>query len=269
MSGHVVPAGPFGPSISHSLCAASTCAKTPSQETYVVHTLRGEGFDASEDGTGRGIPLVPIVLQEGAVIENPKAGPQGKGWQEDLAYTPEARHRPQMVYDMRGNGNGNVSPTLTKEAAGDRPSDYAPVVLSFTAGNLARGEGPRPSTSVFPTLGKDAGDQHPCIFQQNSRSEVRSLGDKAGTVAAEPGAQCQNYLKTGMAVRRLTPVECARLQGFPDYHTRIPWRGKDSLSCPDGPQYKAIGNSWAVPVVTWIGRRIAEYEEVAGLVDSL
>lgn len=57
-----------------------------------------------------------------------------------------------------------------------------------------------------------------------------------------------------MAVRWLTPVECERLQGFPDGYTNIPWR--KSLESPDGPRYKALGNSWAVPVVRWIGFRI-------------
>jgi DNA (cytosine-5)-methyltransferase 1 len=57
-----------------------------------------------------------------------------------------------------------------------------------------------------------------------------------------------------MAVRRLTPVECERLQGFPDNYTDIKAKGKPT---PDGPRYKALGNSWAVPVVRWIGERIA------------
>ncbi|WP_405083894.1 phage N-6-adenine-methyltransferase [Morganella morganii] len=57
-------------------------------------------------------------------------------------------------------------------------------------------------------------------------------------------------------VRRLTPVECERLQGFPDNHTLISWRGKDAADCPDGPRYRAIGNSMAVPVMRWIGERI-------------
>jgi DNA (cytosine-5)-methyltransferase 1 len=60
-----------------------------------------------------------------------------------------------------------------------------------------------------------------------------------------------------MAVRRLTPVECSRLQGFPDdYLSQVPWRGKPTP--PDGPMYKALGNSWAVPNVRWIGKRIQE-----------
>lgn len=64
-----------------------------------------------------------------------------------------------------------------------------------------------------------------------------------------------------MLVRRLTPLECERLQGFPDGHTLIAWKGKPAEECPDGPRYKAIGNSMAVPVMRWIGKRIALVDE--------
>jgi site-specific DNA-cytosine methylase len=64
------------------------------------------------------------------------------------------------------------------------------------------------------------------------------------------------------AVRRLTPVECERLQGFPDNWTRIPYRGKPAEQCPDGPRYKACGNSMAVPVMRWIGERIQMMEDI-------
>lgn len=64
----------------------------------------------------------------------------------------------------------------------------------------------------------------------------------------------------GMAVRRLTPTECERLQGFPDGYTNIPWRGKPES--PDGPRYKALGNSWAVPCARWIGERIQLVEGI-------
>jgi DNA (cytosine-5)-methyltransferase 1 len=62
-------------------------------------------------------------------------------------------------------------------------------------------------------------------------------------------------------VRRLTPIECERLQGFQDNFTRIPWRNKQEDDCPDGPRYKALGNSMAVPVMRWIGERIMKVEE--------
>lgn len=80
-------------------------------------------------------------------------------------------------------------------------------------------------------------------------------GGDGAMVASEIGDK-----PTGLSpilVRRLTPLECERLQGFPDGHTLIAWKGKPAEECPDGPRYKAIGNSMAVPVMRWIGRRIA------------
>ena len=65
-------------------------------------------------------------------------------------------------------------------------------------------------------------------------------------------------MMTNARVRKLTPRECERLQGFPDDWTKIPYKGKDTENCPDSPRYRAIGNSWAVPCVRWIGKRIQE-----------
>jgi DNA (cytosine-5)-methyltransferase 1 len=78
----------------------------------------------------------------------------------------------------------------------------------------------------------------------------------AENIAPSMGAKNPTAVTTAMAVRRLTPTECERLQGFPDGYTNIPWR--KAAESPDGPRYKALGNSWAVPVVAWIGKRIQE-----------
>jgi DNA (cytosine-5)-methyltransferase 1 len=88
--------------------------------------------------------------------------------------------------------------------------------------------------------------------------EQNAMIDAFGTLKARTagGGFEGSVMQTNMAVRRLTPVECERLQGFPDDYTQIPWRKKPADECPDGPRYKALGNSWAVPVVAWIGRRI-------------
>ena len=67
--------------------------------------------------------------------------------------------------------------------------------------------------------------------------------------------------ETNTVVRRLTPKECERLQGFPDNWTNIPWKGKGTA--PDSLRYKALGNSMAVPVMHWIGVRIMEANQVA------
>jgi DNA (cytosine-5)-methyltransferase 1 len=66
-------------------------------------------------------------------------------------------------------------------------------------------------------------------------------------------------IATGWAVRRLTPRECERLQGFPDDYTLIPLNGK---MMADGPRYKMLGNSMAVPVMRWIGERINKIESI-------
>jgi DNA (cytosine-5)-methyltransferase 1 len=77
---------------------------------------------------------------------------------------------------------------------------------------------------------------------------------RGGGQTNSPGHQAdQHVVATAMQVRRLTPRECERLQGFPDDYTLIPHRGRDAA---DGPRYKALGNSWAVPCVRWIGQRI-------------
>jgi DNA (cytosine-5)-methyltransferase 1 len=81
-------------------------------------------------------------------------------------------------------------------------------------------------------------------------------GDVAATMGT-PGSSVNASgptVMTAMQVRRLTPVECERLQGFPDNYTNIPWRKKEEA--PDGPRYKALGNSMAVPCMKWIGQRI-------------
>jgi DNA (cytosine-5)-methyltransferase 1 len=108
-------------------------------------------------------------------------------------------------------------------------------------------------TGPLDTNGSTQAVAQPIAFTQNQRNEVRTL-EVAGALAAEPGMKQQTYLQTSMQVRRLTPVECERLQGFPDGYTNIPWRNKPES--PDGPRYKALGNSMAVPVMRWIGERI-------------
>ena len=87
---------------------------------------------------------------------------------------------------------------------------------------------------------------------------------KASTKNISPAlaAKHTTSIQQGAKVRRLTPIETERLQGFPDDYTRIPWRNKKPEDCPDGPRYKAMGNSMAVPVMKWIGERIQKFEEI-------
>jgi DNA (cytosine-5)-methyltransferase 1 len=133
-------------------------------ETFIAHTLRGDGFDASEDGTGRGTPIVPIAFN----------------W---------------------------------TDSSGINPSETVPTLRVGTGLDIPSG---------------------PAIAYQSHNNNV-------GVPLVK--------------IRRLTPLECERLQGFPDHYTNIIYRGKPAS---DGPRYKSIGNSMPVPVMRWIGERLME-----------
>ncbi len=131
-------------------------------------------------------------------------------------------------------------------------------MVAFEPGIAAReGKESRFVEEMSPTLRKDMGDNQVAVA-------VDAYNQTAGSLAPTIGAKASDINHTGgvinpkdrMAVRRLTPKECERLQGFPDDHTLIPWRNKPADQCPDGPRYKALGNSMAVPCMAWIGKRI-------------
>ena len=169
-------------------CLTASVGKRYNFETEtlpVAHTLRAQ-HDASEDGTGRGTPLVPIGF--GAQMSVPQTD-------IDLMQTLQAKN-PMAVAQPVGFDSYNLTET---------------------------------------------GD-----VMQTIKSPKGGVTESVGAV------------RTAMQVRRLTPVECERLQGFPDNYTNIPWR--KSTESPDGPRYKALGNSMAVPVMRWIGKRIANVE---------
>lgn len=146
-------------------------------EPGAAPALRAMNFDGSHANAGG---QLAIAIQAGATRENPASGPDGKGFQSDLAYTVEARSEVQMVAQPLGAGDG----------------------------------------------------------ERGWRNDL------------DQGA----FISENWQVRRLTPLECERLQGLPDYWTNVPWRGKDHA--PDGPRYRAIGNAWAVNVGRWVGERI-------------
>jgi DNA (cytosine-5)-methyltransferase 1 len=111
------------------------------------------------------------------------------------------------------------------------------------------------SDSVAYTLDQTQGQA--VAFTQNQVGDVLT-GEIMHSLATNQNATGRNAanVMTNMQVRRLTPVECERLQAFPDNYTRIPWRDKPEEQCPDGPRYKALGNSMATNVMRHIGDRI-------------
>jgi DNA (cytosine-5)-methyltransferase 1 len=200
----------------------------------VAHSLRADGFDASEDGTGRGTPLVPVAyaIQERAVSENTDAGPDGAGFSEaGAAYTLEARHHVQAVVfaqntrdEVRLFGGDGASVGALAAEPGMKQQSYVAYDLRGREGG-AQFEGPHPTANV----------------------------------RAADGSSSRSYVAEAWAVRRLTPTECERLQAFPDGFTDVTYRKKPAA---DGPRYKALGNSMAVNVVRWIGLGIQAVEAI-------
>lgn len=190
----------------------------------VSHTLKGEGFDGSEDGTGRGVPVVAFG---------------------------------------GGNTSGNIDVAACLTAKGQR-IDFE--VETFAVHGT---QDPDTNRELTHTLGRNNGQENAIVTEpftlairgrsEGSTVEVRNDGTANALLTPNGGRAGMGVgaIGWGMQVRRLTPIECERLQGFPDNHTLIGWRGKDADECPDGPRYKAIGNSMAVPVMRWIGERIA------------
>ena len=105
---------------------------------------------------------------------------------------------------------------------------------------------------------ENAGGQLAVAFQYKA-SASNSMNPSGVAPTMDKGKSDGLSVQCGMQVRRLTPVECEKLQGFPPGYTNVPHRGKPAA---DGNRYKALGNSWAVPVAAWIGRRIEAVESI-------
>ncbi len=236
------------PEVAHALTARNERIDAQTETLLVAHALRSDGFDASEDGTGRGTPLVPYAIQAGTWRENPGAGPDGIGVQAEIAYALEARAEVQAVaFDCKASArNGVVASSL------------APTLRGMThAASHANGGG-------------HAAVVQPLTLAIRGRCDSRHLevrdDDLANALVTANGGRdgigVGALMTPAMQVRRLTPRECERLMGFPDDYTLVPYRGKPAA---DGPRYRALGNSIAVPVLAWIGRRIAVVDAVLEL----
>ncbi len=129
--------------------------------------------------------------------------------------------------------------------------------IAFGAQNSAQ-QGDSVSEHVTPTLDKSktpaVAIQAQALKEKQPTSQGFGIDESGASYTLTAGDR--HAVQSDMQVRRLTPTECERLQGFPDNYTQIPYRNKPTESCPDGPRYKAMGNSMAVPVMRWIGERI-------------
>ena len=153
--------------------------------------------------------------------------------------------------NRQGSGLGNdgdPSPTLTKE--------FVPGVAQVQGVDLYN---QALTGDLHCSLRTAGGHGAPAVMAFDAFNQTVSETSQTLSCSASDVNHTGAVYSPTMAVRRLTPVECERLQGFCDNYSRIPWKGKPASECPDGPRYKACGNSMAVPVMRWIGERIQKY----------
>lgn len=202
-------------------------------ETFVTvaHSLRAEGFDASEDGTGRGTPLIVTAFSQ---------KDSGADATEDLAPTLRA-----MSHDgSHANGGGQVAIAFDPTQITSPTNRSKPQEEGDPCHTLAKGAAP-------PVI----------AFTERGREQGRTFEaqEELAYALCNPGSGGRTHSRQVFTVRRLTPIECERLQGFPDGYTAVQHKRRPAA---DGPRYKALGNSMAVPVIAWIGRRIYEVENL-------
>jgi len=210
----------------------------------VTHSLTSR-YDSSEDGSNRGLPLVPDVA--GPVQAQ---GEDGRGHRVDA----EGAATGHLIPDVADPITANEGKTYTHEGKNNFR------MHNTVIDTLDSHEGDKWGPEQWMNQNKAIVDDEPVQVQWASGGgKLENPTMQALRADAEHNYQ---FVRRGMGVRRLTPVECERLQGFPDNYTLIPYRGRTEDKCPDGPRYRALGNSMAVPVMAWIGRRIEMYEQL-------
>ena len=204
-----------------------------------------------------------IAIQDTTTREKKQ---NGRGWNDDgTSYTLDAAATQGVAIplDLRNAGRDpEKHDEINRQGVGVGAHGEPSHTISTACvhgvafgGNIARTLQARHDSSPCADRGMDvvAVDCYDQTTNETSQALSSSASDINHTGGVINPAQA-------MAVRRLTPRECERLQGFSDDHTLIPWRGKPADQCPDGPRYKALGNSMAVPCMAWIGKRIAAQE---------
>ena len=216
---------------------------------------------------GAGVDPGGIVVDQPYAVANCLTARTAKGMNSTL----DEGQTPIIVHGTQDPCTSDIAHALGRNSG----QENAVVTAIRTANTSANGRGI--AEEVAYTL--DGANGQTVAFAQNQQSYIAqgvSLRTRGGEVCAElaggispalrasqGGSDKAHVLDSDTCVRRLTPRECERLQGFPDDYTQIAWRKKTPDNCPDGPRYKALGNSMAVPVMRWIGERIELVTELS------
>ncbi len=256
LSGHPAPRRETGQSVARSIRAQSQSSHREDSDNFVAEwpadiapTLNAafgskQGLEDQHNGGGLDYLSLAQCLTTGTGqrydAETETLIPTHGGGFDVIAFSKG---------DHGADAGMNVCPTIRK--GGDGGGNMPAIAFEWQRGATQNLE---VTDNFSPALIKS---QTPAVAFDTYNQSVSNVGQtlQRGTGQDQIGAVWVNS-----AVRRLTPVECERLQGFPDNFTAIPYRNKPADQCPDGPRYKALGNSMAVPVMRWIGERIAAVE---------
>lgn len=248
------------------------------------------GFKAGQSGKARSIgyaeeqaptlsangsSLDPTVfcIQGNCIDRADTAGCNGKGWKEEQSYTLNTIDRPAVVYDARGNGTGDVVPTITGDHA-NRVTDYTAlavtperlaVAMDPSFFNAAENKTPPLLAKCYkepPILAESYGvDCRNAVLDEEKTHTLQAKANGGQSLNCTPSVLINGTQPCRYVVRRMTPLECERLQGFPDGWTDIgAWvdsKGKLHPECTDSNRYKALGNSIALPPWLYILQRVS------------
>jgi DNA (cytosine-5)-methyltransferase 1 len=280
LSGNPAPSREKGKGAAASVREGVANSSWPAEISSTLDTTFGTKQGLEDQHVNAGCPMFVPAKPTSYALQgagHTSQNSQGSGWNEEVSFTLNrldvhgvAQPIPLNTMTMQGRPSddgrmgsgigepGDPCPTLTKAHS---HAVAQPVYEMHGQDSRVRDLGDTCST-VTSKWGTGGGNvpvttQSICLMDQGG-SVMNIEHDMTGTLRRETHGH-EPVVMQRMAVRRLTPVECERLQGFPDNYTDIKPKGK---ATPDGPRYKALGNSMAVPVMAWIGQRIEQVEAI-------
>lgn len=273
MIGRSINAGPQGSGISDDVSFTLTKGDRHAV-AYSFDSLASNSMKSSNPHSGcREVDLSKTI---DTTIPCPSKNQGGIGILQSNCFQQNTRDEVRLI-----GGDGEVAGALMSNEGMKQRNYVAPKLYCGTQNDACRDVG----FEVAPTLraGNGGGSVNQVVNECIPLNSMTMLGRPSDDLKPRMGLgigspndpqntlSCNHHhaeLFNGM-VRRLTPIECERLQGFPDNWTQIPYRNKAADQCPDGPRYAACGNSMAVPVMRWIGQRIEKHLEDLELLELL
>jgi DNA (cytosine-5)-methyltransferase 1 len=247
--------------------------------TIMARDYKGLGNQDLEDGRGLAIRphavAQPMAIAENTIGRQPMNGGNGDGFTEDgPMYTLNATGvhgvAQPIAFKVRGGCEGGGKGYLGQEEqaftiSATQDQQIAQPLYYESHPQDSRVNGPKDVADTVSATYETGGGNTPLIQEPIAVDTFnQTINERTSQTIGSSASDVNHYgaVLHSMAIRRLTPKECERLQGFPDDWTKIPYRNKEADQCPDGPRYKACGNSMAVPVMRWIGERINLIESI-------